>query len=115
MSNALFMVFLTTCDLKTPVNLFKEYKSRHLMGECYIAEAYPSLCPLYYFGSKTVTSSDHYCHGRSASFHIFYESFRDLFRRHELTVKVHDPYDFCFLYARKYELAFFSQRCVYGK
>ena len=57
MSNALFMVFLTTCYLKTPVNLFKEYKSRHLMCESYVAEADPSVGTGADFGRDAVAAA----------------------------------------------------------
>ena len=50
MSNALFMVFLTTCDLISAINLFKEYKPGHLVSKGYVAEAYPSIGPFYYCG-----------------------------------------------------------------
>ena len=74
MSNALFMVFLTTCYLKTPVNLFKEYKSRHLMCESYVAKADPSVGSFYYSGIKTVAAADDYRYRRPASFHIIRKS-----------------------------------------
>ena len=82
MSNALFMVFLTTRDLISPVNLFKEYKPCHLMSESYVAEAYPSVGSLYYRGIKAVTSSDDYRYGRSASFHVLDKSLGYLLRGH---------------------------------
>ena len=70
MSNALFMVFLTTCDLITAINLFKEYKPGHLVSKSYVAEAYPSIGPFNHSGAQAVTASDDYRNGRSASFHV---------------------------------------------
>ena len=74
MSNALFMVFLTTCYLITPVNLFKEYKSCHLVSEGNITQTYSAISSVDEGRCETVAASYNYRYGRSAAFHVLYKS-----------------------------------------
>ncbi len=115
MSNALFMVFLTTRDLISPVNLFKEYKPRHLMCKGYVAKADPLVSSFYYPRIKTVTASDHYSYRGTASFHILSKCLGYLFGSHKLTVKIHHPHDIAVLYLRKYKIAFLGKSRIYRK